>query len=576
MLKTRILLAFCLAFAAVVTSQVRDGAPALGTSTSSLLIDAKTSRASRQASIEIAHHLQTGEKVAAKSLESDGSRSRHDGKEMMHLWARQNATPSSQPPLSLSTATFTRTSFIEVPSETQVVVSTLVETVTVVDPIFVTETSTVAIAQAPSDLAKRGFASPAASHHDDSISSANTGLPRDKAPRPVSTSLSSLQDSTPPPAPTTLVTARRGVRRQVLDAPGTVIGMVSIVTIETTITLTRTGSFVSTATVVNPIIVSVTANPTSTTTLFVTTGAPTPTAITSTQDVSTITPEPTIPTTASTRMTISSPIQTSLVPTLLSSDKSTSVLTTSSSISSSASATSGITTWFTDDPDGFTWPTVAPAPTPTPTPTSTSTQISASITTSSTVVPGSGSSLRPALDDGQIAGIAVGSVFGIILVALAIWFLRKRSKRRQHVNISEDDHQMTSAAAAAAIIDTSPPIMNQRDPSGPLPSNTSGESSREGNVRIVIQPAEKRRTQSSGLFPIPKMWPQPPGYSGKTYSFSAGESAESSPREPMTWSNASEYGGSSNREGLPGSGTRGQIAVRNGQGTEDGASDSRF
>ncbi|KAJ0278305.1 hypothetical protein COL940_007308 [Colletotrichum noveboracense] len=186
---------------------------------------------------------------------------------MMHIWARQNSTPSSQPPLSLSTVTLTRTSFIEVPSETQVVVSTLAETVTVVDPIFVTETSTVAIAQAPSNLAKREFASPAARYHDDSISSANAGLPRDKAPRPDSTSLSSLRDSTPPLAPTTLVTARRGVRRQVLDAPVTVIGMVSIVTIETTVTLTRTGSFVSTATVVNPVIVSVTATPTSTTTL---------------------------------------------------------------------------------------------------------------------------------------------------------------------------------------------------------------------------------------------------------------------------------------------------------------------
>ncbi|KAF5483710.1 hypothetical protein CGCF413_v014973 [Colletotrichum fructicola] len=549
MLQIRILLAFCLAFAAAVASQVRDGAPALGTSISSLLIDAETPRASRQASIEIAHHLQTGEKVAAKSLE-----------------------PSSQPSLSLSTVTLTRTSFIEVPSETQVVVSTLVETMTVVDPIFITKTSTVAIAQAPSDLAKRKFASPAASYHGDSTSSANTGLPRDKPPRPDSTSLSSLRDSTRLPVPTTLVTARHGVRRQVLDAPVTVIGMVSIVTIETTVTLTRTGSFVSTATVVNPVIVSVTATPTSTTTLFVTAGAPAPTSIASTQEVSTITPEPTIPTTASTRMTISTPTQTSLVTTLLSSDKSTSVLPISSSISSSSSATSGITTWFTDDPDGFSWPTVAPTPTPT------STQTSASITASLTVVPGSESSLRPALDDGQIAGIAVGSVFGIVLVALAIWLLRKRSKRRQHVNIPEDDYQMTSAAAAAAIIDSSPPTMNQRDPSGPLPSNTSGESSREGNVRIVIQPNEKRRTQSSGLFPIPKIWPQPPGYNGRTYSFSAGESAESSPREPMTWSNASEYGGSSNREGLPGSGTRGNIAMRNAQRTEGagGASGSRF
>ncbi|KAF5502132.1 hypothetical protein CGCA056_v014316 [Colletotrichum aenigma] len=570
MLQIRILLACCLTFAAAVASQVRDGAPALGTSTSSLLIDAEISRASRVASIEIAHHLQTGEKVAAKSLESGGSRSRHDGKEMMHIWARQNSTPSSQPPLSLSTVTLTRTSFIEVPSETQVVVSTLAETVTVVDPIFVTETSTVAIAQAPSNLAKRDFASPAARYHDDSISSANAGLPRDKAPRPDSTSLSSLRDSTAPPTPTTLVTARRGVRRQVLDAPVTVIGMISIVTIETTVTLTRTGSFVSTATVVNPIIVSVTATPTSTTTLFVTAGSFTPTSIASTQEVSTITPEPTTSTTASVRTTISMPVQTSLAS--ISHETRTSVFTISSSILSLASPTSAITTWFTDDADGFTWPTVAP------TSTSTSSRISTSITASSTVAPGSGSSLRLALDDGQIAGIVVGGVFGIVIVALAIWLLRKRSKRRQHVNIPEDDYQMTSAAAAAAIIDSSPPAMNQRDPSGPLPSNTSGESSREGNVRIVIQPTEKRRTQSSGLFPIPKIWPQPPGYNGRTYSFSAGESAESSPRDPMTWSNASEYGGSSNREGLPGSGTRVNIAMRNAQRNEGtgSASGSRF
>ncbi|KAF4907404.1 hypothetical protein CGCVW01_v012534 [Colletotrichum viniferum] len=572
MLQVQILLAFCLAFAAVVASQVRNGAPALETSTSSLLIDAETSRASREASIEIAHHLQTGEKVTTKSLESDGSRSRHDGKEMMHLWARQNSTPSSQPSLSLSTATLTRTSFIEVPSETQVVVSTLVETVTVVDPIFVTKTSTVAIAQALSALAKRGFASPAASHNGDPTSLTDPGLSREKAPPPDSTSLSSLRDSTSPPTPTTLVTASRGVRRQVLDAPVTVIGMISIVTIETTVTLTRTGSFVSTATVVNPIIVSVTATPTSTTTLFVTAGSFTPTSIASTQEVSTITPEPTTSTTAPVRTTISTRVQTSLAPTSLLDETRTSVFTISSSILSLASPSSGITTWFTDDPDGFTWPTVAP------TSTSTSSRISTSITASSTVAPGSGSSLRLALDDGQIAGIVVGGVFGIVIVALAIWLLRKRSKRRQHVNIPEDDYQMTSAAAAAAIIDSYPPALDQRDPSGPLPSNTSGESSREGNVRIVIQPTEKRRTQSSGLFPIPKIWPQPPGYNGRTYSFSAGESAESSPREPMTWSNASEYGGSSNREGLPSSGTRGNIAIRNAQRTEGagGASGGRF
>ncbi|KAK2739326.1 hypothetical protein CKAH01_07276 [Colletotrichum kahawae] len=571
MLKIRILLAFCLAFAAIIAAQLRDGAPALEKSTSSLLIaDIHASQVLRQARTEIAQNLHTGERLAAKSLESDGSRSRHDGKEMMHLWARQNSTPSSQPPLSLSTTTLTRTSFIEVPSETQVVVSTLVETVTVVDPIFVTETRTVAISQAPSDLAKRGFASSAASYDGDPISSTNPGLPRGKVPRPDSTSLSSLRDSIPPPAPTTLVTARRGARRQLLDAPLTIIGLVSIVTIETTVTLTRTGSFVSTATVVNPIIVSVTATPTSTTTLFVTAGAPTPTSIASTQEVSTIVPEPTIPTTASVRMTISTPVQTSLTRTSLSSDKSTSIPATSSSDSGSTGPTSGITTWFTNDPDGFTWPTVAP--------TSTLTQTSASITASTTVIAGTGSSFRPALDDGQIAGIVVGGVFGIVLVALAIWLLRKRSKRRQHVNIPEDNYQMTSAAAAAAIIDSLPPAMAQRDPSRPLPSNTSGESSREGNVRIVIQPTEKRRTQSSGLFPIPKMWPQPPGYNGKTYSFSAGESAESSPREPMTWSNASEYGGSSNREGLPGSNTRGNIAMRNGERVEGagGASGSKF
>ncbi|KAK4452674.1 hypothetical protein QBC34DRAFT_398050 [Podospora aff. communis PSN243] len=60
----------------------------------------------------------------------------------------------------------------------------------------------------------------------------------------------------------------------------------------------------------------------------------------------------------------------------------------------------------------------------------------------------------------------------------------------------------------------------------------------EGEVRIVIRPAPKRRTQSSQL------WPMPPGHRGRTYSLFVEETTtgQTTPQDPGEWSIASERG----------------------------------
>ncbi|KAG7045625.1 GMC oxidoreductase [Colletotrichum scovillei] len=70
----------------------------------------------------------------------------------------------------------------------------------------------------------------------------------------------------------------------------------------------------------------------------------------------------------------------------------------------------------------------------------------------------------------------------------------------------------------------------------PQTEGSSGKSSEEEQVRVVIQPVHKKRSMSSVLSALPKVWPRPPGYTGKAYSFSAGGSGETTPREAVGWS----------------------------------------
>ncbi|KAF9873311.1 hypothetical protein CkaCkLH20_09124 [Colletotrichum karsti] len=480
MLKLRILLAFCLAFIAVIATFSHDDTHPLANSTNPLTSSIKAQHLATSRQIPSDSEKRAKFRVGGEidSLGTEKSRARrHHGKEMMHIWARQNSTPSTDPSVSLATVTITRTAFVEVASETQVFVSTLLQTLTFVDPILVTETSTITVSPPPSGVAKRHVAAPVISPcHDISASDS------------VSSSATATPDAVSPVA----------VRRQVPNGPVTVIGLVSVVTIETTVTLTRTGSFVSTATVVNPVFVSVTATPT----------------VTTTRDVY--------------------------------------KHSTASNLDSSFVDNSYCSPAY----DFF---------------------IS---------VPNSGHK-HSCLDDQQCyieLGRSQGWGHDLVFLGLRRIYLYEGGPNINndpdhhqlyilfnedsafHVHIPEDDYQMTSAVAAAAMIDSMPsnPAM-PHDRSAALASETSGNSSLGDEVRVIIQPSVNRRTQSSSLFPVTKTWPRPPGYTGDTYSFSADESGQSTPQEPKTWSNASEYGGSSNREGLPGSGNLGSAAAPAGE-----------
>ena len=186
------------------------------------------------------------------------------------------------------------------------------------------------------------------------------------------------------------------------------------------------------------------------------------------------------------------------------------------------------------------------------------------------------------LSSDQIAGIVLGGVFFLFLVIAAIFLLRRWSKRKQRKQLAKDHQEMASAASgivggaaatgAVAAVTTaggrSGRTGSTQDRPTLGPSDSSSGPGGEGEVRIVIRPAPKRRTQSSGLLPLggpsrfPSgasfesttlgqagagrgQWPRPPGYSGQTYSFFIEESGATTPQDPNQWSVASEYGSAS-------------------------------
>lgn len=168
----------------------------------------------------------------------------------------------------------------------------------------------------------------------------------------------------------------------------------------------------------------------------------------------------------------------------------------------------------------------------------------------------------------QIIGIAVGALLGLILLVLLAFGLRRvvRNRRsaqaqmRQQLSPPLDGGGRTTFAAAAAPRLGGPRGGGGRGGTGGLATNGSASSggsgasgpsnhsalTGEGEVRIVIRPAPKRRTQSSQL------WPMPPGHRGRTYSLFVEETTtgETTPQDPGEWSIASERG--SVRDGTPG------------------------
>jgi hypothetical protein len=186
-----------------------------------------------------------------------------------------------------------------------------------------------------------------------------------------------------------------------------------------------------------------------------------------------------------------------------------------------------------------------------------------------------------ALSSDQIAGIVLGGVIFLFLVIVAIFLIRRWAKNKKRRQLAKEHQEMASAASgiigggaavAAGAMGTaggrSGRTGSTHDRPTLGPSDSSSGPAGEGEVRIVIRPAPKRRTQSSGLLPLggpsrfPSgtsfdsatlgqagagrgQWPRPPGYSGQTYSFFIEESGATTPQDPNQWSVASEYGSAS-------------------------------
>ncbi|KAK3381726.1 hypothetical protein B0H63DRAFT_511477 [Podospora didyma] len=158
---------------------------------------------------------------------------------------------------------------------------------------------------------------------------------------------------------------------------------------------------------------------------------------------------------------------------------------------------------------------------------------SASGTNSPTPVPGpgSGSPGVGGLSSNQIVGIVLGAIFGFLFLILLAFLLRKAIQRRRRAQAQMRQQLTPPEAASAAGLDTG------GTGNSDTPSGNSGLTG-QGEVRVVIRPAPKRRTQSSQL------WPMPPGRAEQSYSLFVEETTTgaTTPQDPGAWSIASERG----------------------------------
>ncbi|TDZ36209.1 hypothetical protein C8035_v008077 [Colletotrichum spinosum] len=439
-----------------------------------------------------------------------------------------------------------QTSTIEVARDTTLVISNLLRTLTVNNPIVVTQTSIAS----PSGLVELEKRRPAPVGAGEAV------------PRP--TSLATAQASVRLQGPKFVPSRFSAVRRQISTESVRAAVMVSTVTIEVTTTVTRTGNFVATTTIFNEVFTSVTAKPTVTTILLVTISP----IRTSPQSISVVVPSirtSAAGTTASSTLA-STPVQTSSLATQLPPTSST-ILGTTTDVTKWPVPSNALTTWFSASnypTNWFTRPTMKPVDPQTSTAfdTLSTTPTPSQQNASSTAEPSSESMLGP----GTIAGIAIGAAASILLVMLSVWLLRRRIKRRQQVSIDEDDYQMTPATAAAAMLySPMPAAMSRNFQTRAHHADMRDSSSDDREIRVVIRPTQKRRTQSSGIIPVARVWPRPPGYNGQAFSFSAEESEGTTPRDPKTWSVTSEYGGSKELPVLHDGSSQGARSANNGQ-----------
>ncbi|CAI4213439.1 unnamed protein product [Parascedosporium putredinis] len=183
------------------------------------------------------------------------------------------------------------------------------------------------------------------------------------------------------------------------------------------------------------------------------------------------------------------------------------------------------------------------------------------------------------LTSDDIAGIALGIIFGLFFLILAGFLIYRLIKKKEALDMSRQQQEMISSGSRSIPVGAASILSNATEnrlikpapavmAAGALGSDgTSSTGPGEGDVRIVIRPAPKRRTQSSGLF-APSgsgkgsratsgassaaaalaqgsrraQFPRPPGYNGQTYSFFVEESGSTSPQDPKAWSLASDDG----------------------------------
>ncbi|GJD01022.1 GMC oxidoreductase [Colletotrichum higginsianum] len=399
-----------------------------------------------------------------------------DGPALGQMWARQNLTQvtigswdlariltgsrrsSAQASLLITTVTVFRTVTVELAGQTEVVLSSVEQTLTFIDPILVFETRVIT---APLSIASNEPTETAAfdrlafsASHGHSARHEGVVLPSTKA----------------------------RIRRQ---TPKPITG-VSTVTVEVTTTLTNTGSSVRTVVVLSPIFVSVTENPIVTSTRLITTTpsietriSGTPTAILHTPPAA---PSPSLkdqdePVVRTTFFTTIFPIGTTLSPSATRGfPTSTSVLgftgTSIGLVPSETSATAGVTTWFT------TFEYIATAASESK--SGSTTTIASSVPTAlSTSEPVSGPDLAP----WTIAIIVIVAVGAVALLSFLVYIYRGHRVffgNRRHRQLSES-YEMATAAAGAATMNPSASFSVNPDGQGQVISGeTSSKSSGEG------------------------------------------------------------------------------------------------
>ncbi|KXX75181.1 hypothetical protein MMYC01_209612 [Madurella mycetomatis] len=159
------------------------------------------------------------------------------------------------------------------------------------------------------------------------------------------------------------------------------------------------------------------------------------------------------------------------------------------------------------------------------------------------------------LSSGQIAGIVLGAIIGLFLLLLAAYLLRRLVQKRRAAQAQM--RQQLSTPSNPNLGGASDPAPGPIVPIGPGSSSNASSSpggnsglTGEGEVRIVIRPAPRRRTQSSQIWPMPPsqrgIVQQGPGQGQDQgqYSLFVEETTtgETTPQDPGAWSIASERG----------------------------------